>query len=393
MATAFTRTTRSLSNDSPKCALVFWLLGAVLLSVWLTWFFFAKITVYELSAKARLEINRSPNPIATTVSGTIIALSLSLGQNVRAGDVLVELDASAEKLRLKEELARLDALPSQIANLKNEIIAQEQSKYIDHQGGLAAMQSARSRFKEASTAADFANENYRLLSGLKDKGSVPAIEILKAQIESSKLDSVKNALLADIHRIEMDAQTKVTQKQSQIENLKREVVKLTGELATTEATVSRLQLEVDKHLIKAPVNGTIGDMPPIQVGSVISAGEKLGSVVAKGELRIVADFNPASVLGRVHKGQFSQMRLDGFPWTQYGGIKAKVSKVASEIRDNLVRVELVPEFTTSSPITFQHGLPGTVEVSIEQISPAILVLRAVGQILANPKPSQASLTT
>ena len=390
MATAFTRTTRSLSNDSSKYALVFWLLGAILLSAWLTWFFYSKITVYELSAKARLEINRSPNPIATTVSGTIIGLSVSLGQNVKAGDVLIELDASAEKLRLKEELARLDALPSQIANLKNEITAQEQSKIIDYQGSLAATQSARSRFKEASTAADFANENYRRLSGLKNKGSVPVIEILKAQMESSKLDSVKNALLADIHRMEMDAKTKVTQKQSQIENLKREVAKMIGELATTQVTIRRLQLDVDKHLIKASVNGTIGDMPPIQVGSVIAAGEKLGFVVAKGEFRIVADFNPASVLGRVHKGQFSQMRLDGFPWTQYGGIKAKVSKVASEIRDNLIRVELIPEFKNSSPITFQHGLPGTVEVSIEQTSPAILVLRAVGQIMANPKPPQAS---
>jgi multidrug resistance efflux pump len=393
VATAFTRTTRSLSNDTSKYALVFWLLGTILLSAWLAWFFFARITVYEFSAKARLEINRSPNPIATPVSGTIIALSVSLGQNVKAGDVLVELDASAEKLRLKEEQTRLTALPLQIANLKNEINVQEQSRVIDHEGSLAATQSARSRFKEASAASEFANDNYRRLSGLKNEGSVPVIEILKAQMESSKLDSVKHALLADIHRMEMDAKTKVTQKQSLIENLKREVAKMTGELAATHATISRLQLDVDKHLIRAPVSGTIGDLPPIQVGSVIAAGEKLGVVVAKGELRIVADFNPASVLGRVQKGQVSQMRLDGFPWTQYGGIKAKVSKVASEIRDNLIRVELTPEITKSSPISYQHGLPGTVEVSIEQTSPAILVLRAVGQILANPKPTQASFTS
>jgi hypothetical protein len=32
----------------------------------------------------------------------------------------------------------------------------------------------------------------------------------------------------------------------------------------------------------------------------------------------------------------------------------------------------------------QHGLPGTVEVSIEKTSPAILVLRTAGQVSTAP---------
>ena len=352
MAIAFTRTTRSLTNDTSNYALLAWFFGSVLLSAWVAWFFFAEITVYEFSANARLEINRSANPITTPVAGKIIALSASIGQNVKTGDVLVELDASSEKQRLKEEQARLQALPAQIANLNNEINTQQQSKSIDREGGSAATQSARSRYQEALAVVGFANDNYR--------------------------------------RLEIDAQTRASQKQTLIENLKREIARLTGELATTQATIARLQLDIDNHLIKSPVDGKIGDMPSTQVGSYVAAGEKLGAVVPQSELRIVADFNPASVLGRVHEGQRSQMRLDGLPWTQYGSIDAKVSKVSTEIRDNLVRVELVPELADSSAINFQHGLPGAVEVNIEQTSPAALVLRAVGQILASPKPQQTS---
>jgi membrane fusion protein (multidrug efflux system) len=79
------------------------------------------------------------------------------------------------------------------------------------------------------------------------------------------------------------------------------------------------------------------------------------------------------------------MRLDGFPWAQFGTIQAKVSRVGSEIRENQVRVEFTPELSENSRIMIQHGLPGSIEVSIEQISPAVMVLRTAGQLLSNSK--------
>jgi membrane fusion protein (multidrug efflux system) len=38
---------------------------------------------------------------------------------------------------------------------------------------------------------------------------------------------------------------------------------------------------------------------------------------------------------------------------------------------------------TSIPL--QHGLPGSVEVQVEEVSPAVLVLRTAGQLAASPK--------
>jgi membrane fusion protein (multidrug efflux system) len=72
------------------------------------------------------------------------------------------------------------------------------------------------------------------------------------------------------------------------------------------------------------------------------------------------------------------MRLDGFPPLQYGTLPAKVSSVASEVRNELVRVEfeLSP---VKRVIPFQHGLPGSVEVEVERISPAMLLKRAAGK--------------
>ena len=80
-------------------------------------------------------------------------------------------------------------------------------------------------------------------------------------------------------------------------------------------------------------------------------------------------------------GQSARIRLDGFPWTQFGSLTATVTQVAGEVRDGRVRVELVVHPTSDSRIPMEHGLPGTVEVEIERVSPATLVLRAAGKLV------------
>lgn len=385
MPTTFSRTTRSLAHDSSKYAVVAWLIGGLLLTGWMIWFCFANITVYEISTKARLEVNPSAHPIAALVASKIVSVSISLGQDVKVGEALIELDSSNEKLRLQEEESRLRALPPQIASLEKQSAALEQAKSKDHQAALAAIESAKSRQQEANSAVAFAKNNERSLTGLSE--AIPKIEILRAAAESQKLSSARDALSSEIHRLEMDAGTRIHQEQAEIENLKREAAKLSGELETTHRTIARLKQDIEQHLIRAPASGQIGEVAALQVGTYVAVGDKLGTVVPRSELRIVAYFPPASVLGRIHPEQLSRMRLDGFPWAQFGTIQAKVSRVGSEVRDNQVRVELTPELSKDSPILMQHGLPGAIEVSIEQISPAVMVLRTAGQLFSNSKQS------
>lgn len=389
MPTPFSRTTRSLNQDSAKYALLGWLIGGFVLSIWLLWFFCSTVTVFEISVKARLEVNQSAHPIAAMVAGKVIASDVSLGQRVKAGEVLVTLDSQNEKLRLAEEESRIKALPAQIAALLKQITAMEQVKSRNLLAAQAALQSARSRQKEADAAVGFAKDYERRLTQLSSADEGVLVDALRASAETQKLVAARAALSSDMLRTEIEAQTQVQQNQAEIENLQREAAKLNGELETGKITMARLNQEIELHAIRAPANGAIGDLAALQYGKFVAIGEKLGSVVPDNEIKIVADFPPASVLGRIHAGQKAEMRLDGFPWAQFGGIPAVVSRTGSEIRDNLVRVEFTPQASPGSAIILQHGLPGVIEVGIEQISPAILVLRKAGQSFANDKPALA----
>jgi membrane fusion protein (multidrug efflux system) len=114
-------------------------------------------------------------------------------------------------------------------------------------------------------------------------------------------------------------------------------------------------------------------------------------VVPRGQPRAVALF-PVAAVGRVRPGQPARLRLDGFPWTQYGVLTARVADVGDEAREGLIRVELSLDHDPTSAIPLGNGLPGTAEVEVDHVSPATLVLRAAGQYLVARRPSTATDT-
>jgi membrane fusion protein (multidrug efflux system) len=107
----------------------------------------------------------------------------------------------------------------------------------------------------------------------------------------------------------------------------------------------------------------------------------------------VANFDPPVALGRIRPGQHARLRLEGFPWAEYGSVGATITNVASEIRDGSIRVEMALDSDSDTRIPLQHGLPGSVEVEIEALSPAKLVLRKAGSWLAGPRSNFTNIST
>jgi membrane fusion protein (multidrug efflux system) len=114
------------------------------------------------------------------------------------------------------------------------------------------------------------------------------------------------------------------------------------------------------------------------VGAVIREGDRVASIIPDGQVHAVAEFLPLA-MGRVRAGQPARLRLDGYPWTQYGHVPATVRSVASEPRDGRIRVELDLHRSPSLPIAVQHGLPGAVEIEVERVAPVDLLLRTLGR--------------
>lgn len=384
MPGAFARTTRALEGDDARSAWRGWAIAGITLTLWTCWFFMADITLYEASPQARLEVAHAAHPLAASVSGTVERSHLRLGDTVQAGDVLVELDASRERSRLAEARAHLEALPAQLAAIRAEIdaegraLAGERAVVNRGDGAVAA------HVAEARAAARYSADRYARLQELAAAHQVPEIEVLRARAEADKAAAAVRALRESGRRDNADAGSRVAARHADIQALQRRLAELEGMRAAALASVARLENEIEKHRVRAPVGGTVGDIASLEVGAYAAAGKVLGQIVPGGRLLITADFAPAAVLGRIHAGQRARLRLDGFPWAQYGAIDAHVRRVASEVRNARIRVELIPHADRRTARLLQHGLPGAVEVAIETTTPALLVLRAAGQLFAEP---------
>jgi len=191
------------------------------------------------------------------------------------------------------------------------------------------------------------------------------------------------AMAASIARVEAEVQSKVKALEARVAKLKGEAASLEGETGTAEAAIKRQEYEIEKRLVRAPIAGQLGEVATLRIGGFVSAGEKLATIVPDGKLKAVAHFPPIDALGRIRAGQSARLRLDGFPWTQYGSLAGEVLNVANEPRDGKIRVELSVDPASAPGIPAQHGLPGTVEIQVERVTPCTLVLRAAGKVMTH----------
>ena len=381
MPTQFSQTTRSLEAERSPLAVALWLVGGAVLALWLAWMLFGTVTLYEMSARARVEVRALPHQVAPVLAGRIVSHRLEIGRAVAEGEVLLELDATQERLRLQEEQARLVALPGRIAALARERHALASGRDSEREANVAAVDGLRARRQETEATIAFARQNERRLRDQGAAGGVPQIDALRAAAELQRLVATRDAQAADLRRQESDGLVRGHQAQARIEELSREMLALEAEQATATATVARLQASIGQHVLRAPVAGRIAEMAPVTPGGYVAAGQRLASVLPAGELMLVADFHPATALGRLREGQSARMRLDGFPWPQFGAVEAEVKRVAGELRDDMLRAELAPGGGALLPM-LRHGLPGVVEVEIERVAPATLLLRAAGLLLS-----------
>jgi membrane fusion protein (multidrug efflux system) len=72
--------------------------AATFLVAWATWFLLARVPLYETSAVARIEAAGAAHPVHARIAGRTVRMNLAVDAPVRAGDVLVELEAEAERL-------------------------------------------------------------------------------------------------------------------------------------------------------------------------------------------------------------------------------------------------------------------------------------------------------
>lgn len=379
---SFSQTLRSLSVDHSRRSWGIVAGSLVFLGLWAVFFWLARVPVYAASREARLETTARAAKVASPVAGRLQSIEVALGREVAAGEALFVLDAGVERgLRVEEE-ARQAGLLNRLDALKEERAAALAALEGARRDAVSASAEAAARVRTARSAARLAREEAARDLQLHRQGLLSESDLRRAEAAAEQRAAEAEAAAGAQERI-------AAQSAALADDRRGELSRLAGEIATAEAAAragtsaqERLATEEGWRLLRSPIAGTIAELAPLVPGAVVEPGDVLAVVLPDSKLRMVAAFEPADVFGRIRPGQPASIRFAGFPFLEYGSLAARVDQVSAELRDGLVWVYLTPDFEQGSRIPAQHGLPGEVTVELERVSPATLVLRAVGRRLA-----------
>jgi len=353
---------------------------AALSALWALWFTLARVPIYAVSESARVQSRAQVHPVDVLVAGRVASVHLPVGQLVRAGEPLLVLDTTDVTLRLEEATSRTHHLDAQIAAVRSEIAARQSALAEAERGGAAGIAEARMLRRETSAGARLAAKESRRADRLHKSGLVASAERERARASLVQQRAATAARDRRLDGLRAGMGRQIAQDRAETAGLEADLAALESDRARASVEVRRIEDERARHTVRAPIAGHLGEIRAPQLGSVVEVGQRIASITPEGDLHVVADFAPSDVVGRLRAGQPARMRVAGFPWTEYGLLEAAVTAVASEPLDGRIRVELALARRQTAAIPIGHGLIGRVEVVLEEVSPAELVVRTTGLV-------------
>jgi hemolysin D len=401
MAYPFQRTLRSLNgyDSGTRGVLVF--LGAVAIVGLVAWLAAAKIPVLKVSSQARIEPHNSVHRIEPPEPGRVVRSLLELDKQVKEGDLLIEFDTRDQRLELAQSTSASAALAQDLTALKEQIANKERelgaSRLVDE----ASVREATAKEQELIPRRRLAEQREQLAKQ-SPTGAISALEKLERNTEAEEIRSTHETQTLGIVRLQREQVARREALTAQLLGLKREQLKIEGQLDALKIAIDRLDYQIEKKKVRAPASGRLVDVVELAAGDFIAQGQRLGTILASGseKIRVRARF-PKETVGIIRPGQTAQLKLDGYPWTLYGTVPAQVSSVGTEpgivatpeAIPGTVRVELEIHPPADPRIVLQHGLTATVEIEVARVSPVALMMRAIGEWSYTPPPDPADTPT
>jgi HlyD family secretion protein len=213
-------------------------------------------------------------------------------------------------------------------------------------------------------------------SNLFAKKVISMVEYEAASNSLSQAESYENALssinsaLLNISQLEqniLDLQQQADEQRKQLQ------IAFSGSYENIQSQLNQWE---QTYVFKSPLQGTVAMTKFWQRNQNISAGEILLSIIPEMDAMIIGKVMlPAQGAGKVKVGQDVNIKFDGFPYMEYGMVRATVSSISLVPVSNekgkflVVEIELPNKLTTNygKELDFSQEMSGTAEIITEDL--------------------------
>ncbi|MGL4617571.1 MAG: HlyD family secretion protein [Chroococcidiopsis sp.] len=371
----------------------------------LPWSMLAKVDETG-SARGRLEPKGKTVRLDAPVTGAVAEIEVKEGQFVKAGQTLLALESEEMLAQLQQARAKLegqlDRLP-QVELIKNQLkmtaLTQRQQSKAQAAGQQAQIHQNQQQIDFHKTEIDSAKQ---LLA--KDRSTVQRFRQLRQSgvISGLQLDEAERTMIDNQQRLIkaksdiQQAQNELKKQQSTYESTLREgelavmesersikevqaqITDLQAEIAQSRQQIESLLFQLQQRVLRAPIDGTIFQLPIQRAGAVVQPGDTIAQIAPKGTSLVVRAQMASPESGFLRLGLPVKIKFDAYPFQDYGVVEGRVSWISPDSktqetnqgRIESFELEITPQQpyiqTANKRIAIKPGQTATAEVVIRQ---------------------------
>jgi len=242
--------------------------------------------------------------ITSMVSGQVAKVLVTDTAQVKQGDILVEIDnrdATIALAQAKAELAKSKRQYQQSSanssSLSSQVIVRDDE-----------INSAKAQVAKAQTDVDKAKQDYDRRASLAATGAISKEELTSAQSALHTAQANLNVAQAGLSQAESNRKAAMSNLAANDALIKGTDEDTLPDVLVAQAKVEQAQLDLDRTVIRAPVDGVVARRN-IQIGQRVAPGTVMMSVVPISQLYVDANFKE-SQLAKVRVGQIATLTSD-----------------------------------------------------------------------------------
>ncbi|MGB5635982.1 MAG: response regulator [Waterburya sp.] len=120
----------------------------------------------------------------------------------------------------------------------------------------------------------------------------------------------------------------ILRSQEQLKNTESEIVSLSAEIAQSKSKIASVQYQLKQRVLKAPVRGTVFDLPIQKSGEVLQPGDVVAEIAPEGSPLVVIAQMATAESGSLTKGMPVKLKFDAYPFQDYGIITGELTSIS-----------------------------------------------------------------
>ncbi|MGL5921396.1 HlyD family secretion protein, partial [Chroococcidiopsis sp.] len=354
----------------------------------------------------RLEPKGKTVRLDAPVTGAVAEIEVKEGQFVKAGQTLLALESEEMLAQLQQARAKLegqlDRLP-QVELIKNQLkmtaLTQRQQSKAQAAGQQAQINQIQQQIDFHKTEIDSAQQ---LLA--RDRSTVQRFRQLRQNgvISGLRLDEAERTMIDNQQRL-IKAKSDIQQAQNElkkqrstyestlregelavmesersIKEVQAQITDLQAEIAQSRQQIESLLFQLQQRVLRAPIDGTIFQLPIQRAGAVVQPGDTIAQIAPKGTSLVVRAQMASPESGFLRLGLPVKIKFDAYPFQDYGVVEGRVSWISPDSktqetnqgRIESFELEITPQQpyiqTANKRIAIKPGQTATAEVVIRQ---------------------------